>query len=87
MLVQLLESTPSSAAQLLLPQSQHGHLVDLHLHISIVLKRISRPSCDPLYATNTSYPKRETFLYKYPLQEVILPPTQKKKRTKARYSS
>jgi hypothetical protein len=34
---------------------------------------ISRPSCEPLYATNTSHHKQETFLYKYSLHWVLLP--------------
>jgi hypothetical protein len=29
--------------------------------------------CEPLYATNTSHRKQETFLYEYPFQEVLLP--------------
>jgi hypothetical protein len=32
----------------------------------------SRPSCEPLYATNTSHRKQETFLYGYPLRWVPL---------------
>jgi hypothetical protein len=31
------------------------------------------PSCDKLYATNTSHHKQETFLYEYPLHWVNLP--------------
>jgi hypothetical protein len=31
------------------------HLVGQHLLLSNVLERISRPSCEPLYATNTSH--------------------------------
>jgi hypothetical protein len=34
---------------------------------------ISRPSCEPLYATNTSHLKQETVLYEYPLKCVLLP--------------
>jgi hypothetical protein len=37
-----------------------------------VLQRISRPSCEPLYATNTSLRKQETFLYEYPSHWVLL---------------
>jgi hypothetical protein len=49
------------------------HLVGLHLWLSNVLERISRTSCEPLYATNTTHRKQETFLYEYPLHRVILP--------------
>jgi hypothetical protein len=41
--------------------------------LSNVLERISLPSCEPLYATNTSHRKQETFLYEYPFHWVILP--------------
>jgi hypothetical protein len=37
------------------------------------LERISRPSCEPLYATNTSRRKQETFLYECPMHWVIVP--------------
>jgi hypothetical protein len=30
-------------------------------------------SCEPLYATNTSHRKQETFLYEYPLHWVLFP--------------
>jgi hypothetical protein len=36
-------------------------------------ERISRTSCEPLYATNTSHRKQETFLCEYPLHWVFLP--------------
>jgi hypothetical protein len=36
--------------------------------LSLVLERISQPSCEPLYMTNTSECKQGTFLYEYPLQ-------------------
>jgi hypothetical protein len=62
-----LESTLPPAAQLLLSQSPQGDLVRHHLWISNVLERVSRPSCELLYATNTSHRKQETFLYEYPL--------------------
>jgi hypothetical protein len=42
-------------------------------HIKNVLQRISRPRCEPLYATNTSHRKQETFLYEYPFNWVLLP--------------
>jgi hypothetical protein len=32
---------------------------------------VSWPSCEPLYATNTSHHKQETFLYEYPLHWVL----------------
>jgi hypothetical protein len=35
--------------------------------------RISRPSCELLYATNTSHGKQETFIYECPLHWVLLP--------------
>jgi hypothetical protein len=38
------------------------------------------PSCEPLYATNTSHRKEERFLYEYPLQWVLLP-TKNENRT------
>jgi hypothetical protein len=38
-----------------------------------VHERISRLSCEPLYATNTSHRKQETFLYEYSLHWVFLP--------------
>jgi hypothetical protein len=62
-----LETTPPPAAQLLLSQSQQGDLVGLHQRLSNVLERISRPSCELFYATNTSRRKQETFHYEYPL--------------------
>jgi hypothetical protein len=31
------------------------------------------PSCEPLYATNTSHRKQQTFRYEYPLHWVMLP--------------
>jgi hypothetical protein len=61
-----LKSTPP-AAQLLLSQSEYGYLV--------VLGRISLPSCEPLYATNTSHRKQDTFfrnilrIYSFRLKE------------------
>jgi hypothetical protein len=56
----------------LLSQPLH-HLVGLHLRLSNVSERISRPNCEPLYATNTSHIKQETFLYEYPFHWVLLP--------------
>jgi hypothetical protein len=46
--------------------------------------RVPWLSCEPLYATNTSHCKQETFLHEYPLHWVLLPT--KKKRTTKRYS-
>jgi hypothetical protein len=43
------------------------------------------PVCEPLYATNTSHRKQETFLEEYPLHWVLLPA--KKKRRTERCSS
>jgi hypothetical protein len=63
----LLESTLPPAAHLLLSQSQQGDLVGHHLRLSNVLEGISQPSYEPLYATNTSHRKQETFLNEYPL--------------------
>jgi hypothetical protein len=60
------------------------HLVGHHLRLSNVLERISRPTCEPLYATHTSHREQETFLYEYPLHWVLLPT---KKRTIERCSS
>jgi hypothetical protein len=40
----------------------------LHLRFNLfVIGETSAPSSEPLYATNTSYLKQETFLYEYPL--------------------
>jgi hypothetical protein len=50
-----------------------GDLVGHHMRLSNVIERISRPSCEPLYATNTSHRKQETFLYEYPPHWVFLP--------------
>jgi hypothetical protein len=52
----------------LLSQSEHGDLAEHHLRLSNVLERTSRPSCESLYATDTSQRKQETFLYEYPLR-------------------
>jgi hypothetical protein len=38
------------------------HLVGHHLRLPNISQRISRPRCKPLYATNTSHCKQETFL-------------------------
>jgi hypothetical protein len=59
----------------LLPQPL-PHLVGHHLRLSNILERISRPSCEPLYATNTSHLKQETFIYECPLHWVRLPTTE-----------
>jgi hypothetical protein len=57
-------------------QCQQGDLVDHHRRLSNVLERICRPSCEPLYATNTFRRKQEPFLYEYHLHWV-LPSTKK----------
>jgi hypothetical protein len=49
------------------------HLVRHQLRLSNVPERISQPSCELLYTTNTSHHKQETFLYEYPLHRVLLP--------------
>jgi hypothetical protein len=49
------------------------HLVCHHLRLSNGLERISRPSCEPVYATNTSHRKQETLLYEYCLYWDVLP--------------
>jgi hypothetical protein len=38
---------------------------------------VSRPSCEPLYTTNISHRKQETFLYEYPLHSDLLPTKEK----------
>jgi hypothetical protein len=68
-----LESTLPPTAQLLPSQSQQGDPVGDYLRLSNFLQRISVPSCEPFYATNTSHCKQETFLYGYPLHSVLLP--------------
>jgi hypothetical protein len=47
----------------------------------ISVERISRPSCEPLYATNTSQCTHETFLYEYSLHWVLLPTKKMHNRT------
>jgi hypothetical protein len=51
------------------------------LRFSNVFERISRQSCEPLYAKNTSHRKQEIFLYEYPLHWVILSTKRMHKRT------
>jgi hypothetical protein len=41
--------------------------------LSNFLVRISRASCESLYAINSSHRKQETFLYEHPLPWVLLP--------------
>jgi hypothetical protein len=65
--------TLPSAAQLLLSQSQQGDLVGHYLRRLKALERISQPNCEPLYATNTSHRKLESFLNEYPSPQVRLP--------------
>jgi hypothetical protein len=71
-------SKPAAQKSFCLLSRPLPHPVGHHLRLSNVLERISRPSCTPLYATNTSHHKQETFIYEYPLHWVLLP-TQKKK--------
>jgi hypothetical protein len=58
---------------------QHRSLLTFlsHFHISLSTSLSSAkrlpPSCELLYATNTSRCKRETFLYEHPLHWVLLP--------------
>jgi hypothetical protein len=85
-LVQLLHCLSLSSCQLesnFLSQSQQDDLVGHHLRLSYVLERISLPSCEPFYATNSSHRKQETFLYEHPLHWVLL---STKRRTKERWS-
>jgi hypothetical protein len=56
-----------------------------HLRLSNVLERISLPSCEPLYATDTSHRKQETFLYDYPLHCVLLPTENVQQNSTLRY--
>jgi hypothetical protein len=44
-----------------------------HLRFSNVLESISPPSCEPLYAINTSHRKHEIFLYEYPFHWIFVP--------------
>jgi hypothetical protein len=63
------------------------HLVGQRLRLSNVLERISRPSCEPLYGTNISHPKQETFLH-FPYNiSFTLSPFAHKNRTRERCSS
>jgi hypothetical protein len=45
-----------------------------YLRLSNFLERISRPSFEPLYATDTSHRKQETFRYECPLHWFLLIP-------------
>jgi hypothetical protein len=56
----------------LLPQPL-PHLVGHNLRLSKVFMRMFRQNCEPLYATNTSHGKQETFLYECPFNWVLLP--------------
>jgi hypothetical protein len=53
-----------------------------YLRISNILERISRPNCEPLYTTNTSDCKQETFLCEYPLHWVHLATKKKTQNNK-----
>jgi hypothetical protein len=67
----LYQCVETRSIEVIWPLSQP--LVQHQLRLSNVLERISRPSCEPFYATNTSHRKQETFLYEYPLRWVLLP--------------
>jgi hypothetical protein len=56
-------------------------MVGHHLRLSNVIERISQPSCESFYATDTSHRKQEIFLYEYPLHWFFCP--QKQPRQKA----
>jgi hypothetical protein len=43
--------------------------------------QVSRPSCEPLYATNTFHLKQKTFIYEYHLRWVLLPTKKAHNRT------
>jgi hypothetical protein len=47
-------------------------LVRHHLQLLNILERISRPSYELLYATNTSHRKQNAFHYEYPMHWVLL---------------
>jgi hypothetical protein len=81
-----LETTVPPPAQLLLSLSQQGDLVGHHLRLSNVFERISVPSFEPLYATNISHCKQESFLYEYCLPQVRLT-TEMRNSTLPRLSS
>jgi hypothetical protein len=68
-----LESTIAPTAQLLLLEPRQGNPVRHHLQLLNVFERISRPSCEPLHMTDTSYCKQGIFLYEYPLHWFLLP--------------
>jgi hypothetical protein len=61
--------------------AEQGDLVVHHLRLSKVLERISRPTCEPLYATNTSHREEETFIYDCPLHWVLLLTKKRHNRT------
>jgi hypothetical protein len=44
-----------------------AHFIGHHLRLANGLERNSRRNCEPLYATNSSHRKQETFLYEYAL--------------------
>jgi hypothetical protein len=80
----LLESTLPPAAQMLLSQCRQGDLVGHYLRLSNFLERISGPSCEPLYAINTSHLNQEWFFMNILRNEFF---AHKKKRTRERSSS
>jgi hypothetical protein len=76
-----IEWTLPPASQLFLSQSQQSYLVRHHLRLSNLLERISRPSCEQLYVTNTSHRKQETFLNEYPFHWDLMPTKEKHNKT------
>jgi hypothetical protein len=79
-----LGSTLPPATQLLLSKSQQGDLVGHRRQLSNVLERISRTSCEPLYAINTSHVNRKHFFKNVLCIEAFCP---QKIRITKRYSS
>jgi hypothetical protein len=61
------------AAELLLSHSPQGDLVGYHLRLSNVFDRISRPSCELLYATDTSHRNQENFFMNIICTEYFCP--------------
>jgi hypothetical protein len=48
-------------------------LVGHHLGLSDVLEKMSPPSCERIYTTDTPHRERETFIYDYPFYWALLP--------------
>jgi hypothetical protein len=60
-----------------------SHLNGDYLRLSNILQRIFRPSCEQLYATNTSRHKRKTLLYE--CSHLVLLLTKKKTHNRTLY--